>query len=408
MDIPASIPEVTGVGGSEFTGDSATVIGGTPLTDAPANPPFWAGTTGGKDTISSALIYIPEMVWNDTAAGSSLSAGGGGVSTLFTKPSYQTLLTPNDGQRDVPDISLNASPNHDATMICAQGSCVNGFRDGSGNLNTVGGTSVGAPTFAGIVAILNQATQSPLGLGNINPTLYSSGLIDAQRISRHQDWQQHRALYVRHADHRAGIGEVPHHGSLPISVSAPAPATIWPPDWARIDANVLVTSWPGFVVTPDFSVSGTPVTVTAPGQAGTSTITVTSTNGFSGSVALTCAPPAATPTITCSFGSTTPVTMASNSATATLTISTMAPHVVAGESASLRCRTASVGWRRAAARCLRASSSWACLRAGVVEWRDWGSCCWYFSSAGLGCGGGSEQQSRRRTGERPQAATASR
>ncbi len=65
VDSPASVPEVTALGGSEFTGDAtSTVTGG----DAAADPPFWGGTTGGNDNVSSALAYIPEMAWNDTAA----------------------------------------------------------------------------------------------------------------------------------------------------------------------------------------------------------------------------------------------------------------------------------------------------------------------------------------------------
>ena len=65
VDAPASIPEVTAMGGSEFTGDATATVTGS---DAAANPPYWGGTTGGADNISSALIYIPETGWNDTAA----------------------------------------------------------------------------------------------------------------------------------------------------------------------------------------------------------------------------------------------------------------------------------------------------------------------------------------------------
>ena len=84
---------------------------------------------------------------------------------------------------DVPDVALSASPNHDASLICSQAFSLPathsdevasaGFRASDGSsLAAVGGTSVGAPAFAGIVAILNQATQSS-GLQNINPTLYT-------------------------------------------------------------------------------------------------------------------------------------------------------------------------------------------------------------------------------------------
>jgi subtilase family serine protease len=162
IDVPGAIPEVTSVGGSEFMGDPTSLTA----------TQYW-GATPGTDDISSALSYIPEMAWNDTAADGQLSAGGGGVSTFFTKPTWQTALTPADGKRDVPDIALNASNAHDPYLVCSQGSCVVGFRESAGgNLNPFGGTSVSAQVFAGILAILNQATNSK-GLGNANMELYA-------------------------------------------------------------------------------------------------------------------------------------------------------------------------------------------------------------------------------------------
>src|SRR5262249_45041933 len=87
-------------------------------------------------------------------------------------PSWQVAAgVPNDGVRDVPDLSLNASPNHDGYLICTNGSCVNGFRSATGTLFVVGGTSVSAPAFAGIVALINQKTGS--AQGNVNPFLYT-------------------------------------------------------------------------------------------------------------------------------------------------------------------------------------------------------------------------------------------
>ncbi len=86
VDFPGVIPEVTSVGGSEFNGDNT--LG--------ADAPYWAAASG-SDNISSALTYIPEMAWNDspvTGAGTTLattlSATGGGASTVFTKPAWQT------------------------------------------------------------------------------------------------------------------------------------------------------------------------------------------------------------------------------------------------------------------------------------------------------------------------------
>jgi subtilase family serine protease len=400
VDVPAAIPEVTGVGGSEFTGDVAGAVTGTaPNTNAGVTG-FWSGTKNATDTISSALSYIPEMAWNDTTAGSTFSATGGGVSTMFAKPSWQTALTPNDGQRDVPDIALNASPNHDPTMICAQGSCVNGFRDASGNLNVVGGTSVGAPTFAAIVAILNQATQSG-GLSNINKILYDPTMLT--RSAFH--------------DITTGNNIVPCTSGKPTTAPAAARCPTTAPfqigfiagtgydlvtGLGSIDANKLVTSWPGFVVVPGFSVGTTAVTVTAPGQAGTSTITVNATNGFSGTVDLTCTPPAASSLITCSFGSTSSVMLNNTtpSGTATLTISTAAPHVVSGKSASLR--PYGFGWLPASGGALLAGI----FVLGVPSRRrrhlaGLGLVLLVFFAAGVGCGGGSSSGGSTKTGGTP-------
>jgi subtilase family serine protease len=400
VDVPAAIPEVTGVGGSEFTGDGAGALTGTaPNTNA--NPTgFWSGTKNATDTISSALSYIPEMAWNDTTAGSTFSATGGGVSTMFAKPSWQTALTPNDGQRDVPDIALNASPNHDPTMICAQGSCVNGFRDASGNLSAVGGTSVGAPTFAGIVAILNQATQSG-GLSNINKILYDPTMLT--RSAFHDITSGNNMVTCKSGTPTTGPAAARCPTTAPFQIGFIAGTGYdLVTGLGSIDANKLVTSWPGFVVVPGFSVGTTAVTVTAPGQAGTSTITVSATNGFSGTVNLTCTSPASTASITCSFGSTTSVVLNSTttSGTATLTISTAAAHVVSGKSAALRpygfgWLPASGGWLLAGIFVLGVPSRRRRYLAGL------GLMLLVFFAAGVGCGGGSSSSGSTKTGGTP-------
>jgi len=150
VNFPASIPEVTAVGGTEFNEGGGT---------------YWNtsnGSTGG-----SALSYIPEMAWNDTTSGGKFYATGGGASSFFPKPAWQTGLgVPSDNVRDLPDISLDAANNHDPYNVMTGGSMV-----------LEGGTSVSTPVFAGIVALLNQylvanKVQPNPGVGNINPTLY--------------------------------------------------------------------------------------------------------------------------------------------------------------------------------------------------------------------------------------------
>jgi uncharacterized protein (TIGR03437 family) len=151
VDMPASIPEVTGVGGTEFN---------------EGNGSYWNSVNSANH--ASALSYIPEMAWNDSAIDGTPSASGGGVSVFFSKPSWQTGIgVPNDGQRDVPDVSLAASPDHDGYQFYSGGS-----------LQIIGGTSAGPPQFAGIAALLNQyltakGYQSTAGLGNMNSGLYA-------------------------------------------------------------------------------------------------------------------------------------------------------------------------------------------------------------------------------------------
>jgi subtilase family serine protease len=181
VDLPAAIPEVTGMGGTEFNGDAE---GATPVNGVVPSTQYWAGTNG-TDVISSALSYIPEMGWNDTSnpenTTEQILASGGGASIFFSKPTWQTGTgVPSGNNRDVPDLALNASPDHDGYLFCSEdgtnntivATCTNGFRDSAGDLAVVGGTSAAAPTFAGIIALLNQHLGAS-GLGNINPTLYS-------------------------------------------------------------------------------------------------------------------------------------------------------------------------------------------------------------------------------------------
>jgi subtilase family serine protease len=326
VDVPAAIPEVTGVGGTEFTGD-ATQCPGTPPSCpggvAPADLPYWSGsssTTSG----ASALMYIPEISWNDTAASLALSppggldATGGGASAIFSKPPWQTGPgVPNDSKRDVPDISLNASNFHDPYLICSAGSCTNGFRDSSNNLNGVGGTSVGAPSFAGILAIMNQATQTA-GQGNANPNLYSLAVSAPSPFNDIPSGSNNKVPCTQ------GSTGCPNGGTIGFSTGANYDQVT---GLGSIDAFNLVTAWPGFTSAQAFNVGASPLafTIVSVGQSGSAPVIVGGTNGFTGSVTLTCAvPPAATSKISCAVAPS-PVALDSTttSANATLTINAL-------------------------------------------------------------------------------------
>ncbi|MGA2134037.1 MAG: IPT/TIG domain-containing protein [Bryobacteraceae bacterium] len=152
VQLPASLPQVTALGGTEFNEGIGSYWGST------------NGSTGG-----SATGYIPEVVWNDIGALNALYAGGGGVSKFFTKPGWQSGTgVPSDGYRDVPDVSLAASASHDGYVIA-----INGSLSTAGNSPwAVGGTSASAPLFAGIVAVLNSGVYDDSS-GNINSILYA-------------------------------------------------------------------------------------------------------------------------------------------------------------------------------------------------------------------------------------------
>jgi len=150
VDAPGSVPEVTDMGGSEFNEGTRN---------------YWSSTN--TKTGASALSYIPERVWNDTSLGYGLDAGGGGTSIYFPQPVWQTGPgVPSTGFRNVPDVSLASSNDHDGYNVYS-----------GGQLSIYGGTSFAAPTMAGIAVLLNQylvssGTQATPGLANINPELY--------------------------------------------------------------------------------------------------------------------------------------------------------------------------------------------------------------------------------------------
>ncbi|HEV7521090.1 MAG TPA: S53 family peptidase, partial [Candidatus Angelobacter sp.] len=170
---------VSGLASTPF----ATAIGGTEFNENGNDSTFWNLTNGPGFT--SSLGYIPEAAWNESCDPavttcllnqSNLFAGGGGASTLYAKPTWQVTSipgVPNDGHRDIPDVSL-AAATHDGYLVCFEGSCQT-TSDSNGqpvllNASVVGGTSAGAPSFAAIMAIVDQQTNQRQGL--VNYALY--------------------------------------------------------------------------------------------------------------------------------------------------------------------------------------------------------------------------------------------
>jgi Pro-kumamolisin, activation domain/Bacterial Ig-like domain (group 3) len=146
-------------------------VGGTQFNENGADSTYWSATNGPDQ--SSALGYIPEVVWNESCADpnvcgtASLFASSGGASTLYSKPSWQAGLgVPNDGKRDLPDVSLDAAAGHDGYLLCQGGICATNASGQLINAELVGGTSASAPTFAAIIALIVQKTNSRQGQAN--------------------------------------------------------------------------------------------------------------------------------------------------------------------------------------------------------------------------------------------------
>jgi subtilase family serine protease len=161
-------------------------VGGTEFAEGAQPSTYWSATN--NSNFASAFGYIPEAAWNgscdpaqpatDTncAFGNtnfSSLAGGGGASTVYTKPAWQVGTgVPADNARDVPDIALAAASGHDDFVYCTS---VAGVPCQVNNqqvfgLTLVGGTSVPTPAMAGILALVEQ--KNGAFQGQVNYGLY--------------------------------------------------------------------------------------------------------------------------------------------------------------------------------------------------------------------------------------------
>jgi kumamolisin len=95
------------------------------------------------------------MVWNDGSQG---GATGGGFSTQFPLPSWQSGVPSSSSGRGVPDVAGDASPNSGYQVQV------------DGQSLVIGGTSAVAPLWSGLIALLNQKLGKPVGF--FQPSLY--------------------------------------------------------------------------------------------------------------------------------------------------------------------------------------------------------------------------------------------
>jgi subtilase family serine protease len=130
-----------------------------PTVEFPASSPLVTAVGGTSLSADTDGNYQSETVWNDVHG-----ASGGGVSQYFGEPLYQYLLPASvqkelNHHRGIPDVAYNAD---EGTPILLYMSFA-----GTPGYYTIGGTSEGAPQWAGIIADGNQLAGHPLGLLNL-------------------------------------------------------------------------------------------------------------------------------------------------------------------------------------------------------------------------------------------------
>lgn len=166
----------TGV--SDYTTATGKDLSLTPTVTWPASDPLVTAVGGTQLSLNAAgERTAPDRVWNDSynrAANNFVfgtsephsNASGGGLSSIFSRPSYQQSVADVVGDhRGTPDISMSAA--------CS--GLVDTYQSFAGPTPAgwyyVCGTSESAPLFAGIVALADQEANH--GLGCINPALYA-------------------------------------------------------------------------------------------------------------------------------------------------------------------------------------------------------------------------------------------
>src|SRR5258706_7663345 len=158
-DDPSTLPANPAVSVNILASTPFTVaVGGTQFNDIASPSTYWK-TANDPTTFESAISYIPENVWNESCSGTcpngiGLWSSGGGQSTFFLKPPWQSGVTgiPTANSRFVPDVSVNAA-DHDGYVLCLRASCQN---PANTSFDVISGTSASAQAFGGIMALVVQ------------------------------------------------------------------------------------------------------------------------------------------------------------------------------------------------------------------------------------------------------------
>jgi subtilase family serine protease len=238
-------------GGSDFAGETSydfhfNVPGVTFVASAgdsgegvewPAASPYVVGVGGTSLYLNSDNTRNSETAW---------SGGGGGISQYELIPSWQSAWS-GLANRGVPDVSYLADPNTGVLVVY------------KGGLYVFGGTSVGAPQWAALVALSKASFNSAA-------TLYSAAGT-ANTIAPNNFYDITSGNNGPDLDDSAIAGY-----DLVTGLGSPA-------------ALGLVSALSGVSPTPDFTLAVSPSSQTVTAGSSTSyTVTVTALNNYSGTV----------------------------------------------------------------------------------------------------------------------------
>jgi hypothetical protein len=155
----------TGVAFFASSGDSGGVV------TYPSSSPYVV-SVGGTRLNFSGNTFVSESAW---------SSGGGGVSTGELQPAYQANYGLTYAGRATPDVSYDADPNSGVAVYDSlryQG--VVGWWQ-------LGGTSAGAPQWAGLAALVDQSRVTPLSSTNLTSRFDYNAAASAVYGSNYRD-----------------------------------------------------------------------------------------------------------------------------------------------------------------------------------------------------------------------------
>jgi hypothetical protein len=159
---PSNHGGVTFVASSGDSGAYSQSGSTTKIVSYPAVSPNVLSVGGTLLTTDGSGAYSSESGWGNGTSSNTLHGAGGGISNFFAQPSYQNgIVTQSASRRTVPDVAFDADPNSGVPVYSS-------YDNGSSTpWLQVGGTSLAAPMWAGVIAIADQG-RALVGLNSLN------------------------------------------------------------------------------------------------------------------------------------------------------------------------------------------------------------------------------------------------